>query len=158
LATGVGILQRTGLWPYFYRDVIEWLAQGHYASATQFGYAVTLGDELHKTLAPFSAGFPLWLKLLFADRLFVAAHYLLMAALPITGLAGGFFPLRKTREQKRALTLLLLPAFALVAATTTYATSMNMASNDGPAELLGFIALFACAPKWRFRIFNSMLI
>ena len=161
LVTGVGILCLMGVWPYFYRDAVVWLLHGTYAGTTRFGYDVALGDELGKTLQPLLSPLPLWLKLLFIDRVVVAGHYLLMAALPLFGIAGiGISCYQNPDTKNRMRLLLLLSASALIVSTMSYATSMHLVSNAGPAYLLGFIVLFEASrsARWQPTLLNGMLV
>jgi hypothetical protein len=143
----VAILWMLGIWPEFVRDVIQWLAGGHYNKTTVLGYFPTFSGEFVQTVKPLIDGVPMPFMLLFAFRIPIAIHLFLIGLLPVLGiLSTGYllpnrFVYRLLQREDEELLLFWIAAVAMVIASMTYCTSMHLVSNGALAFLLGWLAM-----------------
>jgi len=139
-----------GVWPFFWRDTITWLAQGHYADTSVWGYFSTAPIEFVKTgfiPKPHHVLIPIW------PQVPQAVQLLLLAWLPVLGTLWGWetvFRHRACRSHPAYAVLLSLTlvSTASLLATCSYSTSYHIATNAWPGDLLCAMALSRCAKRW----------
>jgi hypothetical protein len=136
-----------GILPEFLRDVVQWLAAGHYQQTSVLGYFPTFSQEILEILRPLIDGVPMPYLLLFIFRIPIALNLFLIGLLPVLGLLStGYllpnrFVYRLLQRGDEELLLFWVAALAMIISTMTYCTSMHLVSNGGLAFFLGWLAM-----------------
>jgi hypothetical protein len=155
-AACIVILVMLGIWPEFLRDVVQWLAGGHYQKTSVLGYFATFSQEVKEMLLPLINGVPLVYLPIFGFRVPQALNLFMIGLLPVIGiLSTGYllpnrFVYRLLQRDDEELLLFWISALGMIISSMTYCTSMHLVSNGSLAFLLGWLALvrwFAKRPR-----------